>query len=317
MTRKELENILYTDLGLTFDPQRSLEFLRILETKEKPTPAAKRLTKLLENPPEEDTTLLVIYKTQYVLGEVVLAGRKTQETYVTTKFHPIHFKKTYLQKFSRWETSPQHEAQMSHLVWKHFESKYAQPPQQSGIGPSYPNVPRPLGADATTYRSEILEAKTLGALSPVSSTQDAKHIALQIKWAIKNFGDIKPLWRGLEELYKETQYLHNGGFLHKDLHRENLLIRYGLAKTNPIVTGCLIDFETTIEDPRFQTPDWNHACKEDSRQLIEEACLIRLCVKDIEATLSPWKTSPLLTEVEKTLQSSPKMLSIQKELKNK
>jgi len=297
-TRAELQAILQHDLGKNYDPQRALQFLRVLEERHAGTPPAKKLEKLLETPPEEDTTLQVIYKTPFVLGEIVLAGKQTRRAHPLCAYHPIHFKKTYLQKLSRWETSPAHEARISKQVWNHFQEE-----------DRASSVPLPLASTPSTFRSELMDAKTLGALSPINNSDDPNDLARQIVEAKAHHGAIRPLWDGLQSLLEETKALHSGGFLHHDLHRENLM----LQNTPEGLRGCLIDFETTEEDDRFQTLSWKDACREDMRYLLEEASLILLCAGPNE---NLDKESELYQETLDFSLSSPKILATKKILKD-
>lgn len=216
-----------------------------------------------------------------------------------TKYHPVHFKKTYLQKMSRWETSPLHEEKVSKMVWQHFQEEGA-----------HQKVPLPLGATSSTFRSELLEAKSLGAVSPIHNNDKPENLASQIQDAKKTYGAIAPLWAGLESLSETMEILHSGGMLHHDAHKENLL----LLEENKILSGYLIDFETTEEDERFGTSSWERACREDRSHLIEEAALIALCKNPQEKIP---QTSQLAKEVGNLLACSPKLLSVQKILKER
>jgi hypothetical protein len=312
MTSREKNELLQTllaDLGKNYDPNAALNFLRILEgeNKEKPPGTAiakKNLKALLENPPKEDTTLHIIYKTPYVLGEIVLAGKKTSQDHPLCQFYPIHFKKTYLKEISRWETSPAHEAKQSHKIWQHFQESITQNQDESK-----PTIPLPLGGSPNTYRSQLLEAKSLGSMSPVNSNATPQEICKQIAVSRKNLNSIESLWAGIESLNQKVATLHKGGFLHNDLHKENLLIR----ETEGKLEGCLIDFETSEEDPRFDTLDWEQATKNDKRHLLKEACLILLCAPQLEQK-KILSTSPLNKEITQMLKTDPLLIHIQREI---
>jgi hypothetical protein len=309
--REALFHTLIADLGRDYDPDAALKFLKILESDaQRPTQkngkAKENLKKLLDNPPEEDTTLHVIYKTPYVLGEIVLSGKKTIQTHPLCKFYPIHFKKTYLQKLSRWETNPVHEATQSHKVWKHFQESGS----TDGIT-NKPSVPLPLGSSPTTFRSQLLDAKSLGSLNPVNSNASPEEIVKQIRSARKSGGSLLPLWHAIESLNECVIALHNGGFLHNDLHKENLLVREGEPPQE--ASGCIIDFETTEEDPRFQTLEWKGATRNDKRHLIKEACLVLLCANPKEQK-QIINHSPLAKEILERLKSDPLFIGLTKEL---
>ena len=298
---------LLADLGKNYDPDAALRFLDILKETSKHSELAqnkKNLEHLLENPPEEDTPLHIIYQTPYVLGEVVLAGKKTRQNHPLAQFYPIHFKKTYLKKMSRWETSPTHEAQQSHKVWKHFEEEANMPKANQ-----QPHVPLPIGGDAMTYRSQLLEAKSLGALSPINSNGSPQEILKQILKAKKDYGSVKKLWTGLESLNDQINTLHSGGFLHNDLHKENLMINE-MGET-PI--GCLIDFETTEEDERFNTLEWQTATKDDKRYFLKESCLIFLCA-NITEQKQILETSKFKKELIEFLKKDPLLIAVQKDI---
>lgn len=309
--KEELLQTLIADLGKDYDPNAALKFLKILESdaKNKKTQIArKNLEKLLSNPPNEDTTLHVIYKTPYVLGEVVLSGKNTMSKHPLCQFYPIHFKKTYLKELSRWETNPAHEARQSHRIWKHFQSEGASP---SLLEQSQPKsrVPLPLGSTPSSYRSQLLEAKSLGALSPVNSNAPCQELLKQILDFRKSQGSLLNLWKGIESLNQSIDLLHQGGFLHNDLHKENLLIH----EEESITQGCLIDFETSEEDERFNTLEWDKATKNDKRLFLKEASLIFLCAAPKEQKVII-KGSPLAEGITQIFKTDPLFISLLKDL---
>lgn len=290
----ELIRVLEADLGKNYDPARALEFLRTLTPENKKLPEAERLNRLLENPPDEDTTLQTIYETAFVRGDIVIAGKKTRKEHPLTSYYPMHFRKTYLQKFSRWETPPSHEEAMTRIVWKHFNEEN-----------KHQNVPLALGSGPTTFRSQLMEGKTLAAAAPVHKCAEAKETAAQVLQARKNFGPVTPFWRGLESVFAAAQTLWAGGILHGDLHDHNMLV-------SPAGDGFLIDFETSEEDDRFGTLAWEDAKREDMAQLVETAALTRLCACPPEKL--PAET-PLAKAAERALATSPKLLAIQTAVK--
>jgi hypothetical protein len=309
-TNPMLGHILRADLGEDYDADAALNFLKAL-TEDKgsqpqtgKTKAQANLRSLLQNPPEEDTTLHVIYKTPYVIGEIVLAGTKTRRQGPLCDAHPIHFKKTYLQKMSRWETSPQHEAKQTQIIWEHFRESH---PWKAG----HARIPRPLGASPESFRSTLLEARSVGALSPINPHGDARETAEQISQAKlrENKDGIGKLWEGLEDLDLQADILHSGGILHRDLHRENLMLR----EANGKFEGCLIDFETAEEDERFNTPEWETACQEDKRHLRREAALIFLCGSEPEKKAILASGSALSQAIARDLKTDPFLLGIEKE----
>jgi hypothetical protein len=300
MKQEELQRALLADLGKNYDAQAALLFLRTLEAENNGNKACKNLEKLLEEPPQDDTTLHIIYKTPYVLGEIVVAGKKTRKMHPLCSFHPIHFKKTYLKAMSRWETDTKHEATQSHKVWSHFE--------ESSTQTTRAKVPLPLASSPTTFRSQLLTGKSLGALSPVRHTGKTEDTLKQIVDAKKNFGSIKTLWEGLESLNEVVDTLHNGGFLHNDLHKENLL----LCEEGGKLHGAIIDFETTEEDPRFNTHQWVNACKEDKKDLIKEACFLYLTGDEKTKATIKSKNTYLIQQVITKLKSDPTMIYLEK-----
>jgi hypothetical protein len=333
MTKEDLQRVLLADLGQNYDPLDALRFLRILESKTKClTKSVENLEDILNNPPTKDTRLQTIYRTPYVLGEVVLAGTETRTTHPLCNYHIIHFKKTYLQKLSRWETNPLHEAQQSHKVWLHFqEEAYTDTGQQyqkvskesetlkGNLGGesneqnhvTRARVPLPLGASPTTFRSQIIVGKTLASLSPVKHAGNPSTTLKQILQAKKSYGPITKLWEGLTSLNKTTNILHKGGFLHNDLHRENLF----LQEIDGHLKGSLIDFETTEEDELFQSSQWDEETKRDKKDLIKESCLIYLCANSKEREKINADGDPLLNLVLKFIKSDPLMIYLEKMLK--
>lgn len=342
-TDSGLLETLLADLGKDYDPEGALKFLKILEseaqskninkTNVKTTSkglstektkqeiqniqlAKNNLNQLFKNPPNEDVSLHTIYKTPYVLGEIVLAGKNTRDRHPLCNFYPIHFKKTYLKQLSRWETNPSHEARQSHKIWKHFQEisdKSSSTEKETATEPPKSCVPLPVGSDPSTYRSQLLEAVSLGAISPINSNANAEELSKQILQAKKSYGSIKKLWKALESLDQRAQTLHNGGFLHNDLHKENLLIRNHEDEPE----GCIIDFETSEEDERFNTLEWSNATLNDKRYLIKEACLIFLCgPKNEQLEILAQKDSALSKNISHALKSDPLLLSIQKLIGN-
>jgi hypothetical protein len=293
--KRASEITFFQELGNDKNSEQILEFLEILSEKHKTHPSIQNLKALLENPPDQDTKLQTIYKTPFVSGDIVLAGTDTRKKHPLTHFHPIHFKKSYLQKLSRWETSPTHEALQSQHIWEHF--------QESSHNAC---TPMPLGASSLTYRSQLLTAKSLGSISPVSHPFSLAQTPQQILHAKKHNENIQTIWAGLEELNNAIDTLHCGGFLHHDLHRENLLLQLHSNKTP---TPHIIDFETSEEDDRFQTPEWASTCQEDKKLFLQEAALILLCLPK-----EP-KQSPLLSLVKTTLQINTTVKAVHDALK--
>jgi len=341
MTKEDLNRVLQADLGKTYDPLEALKFLQLLESQTiNHRVKSKKLGDLLEDPPEEDTVLNAVYKTPYVLGEIVLSGKKTRKRHPLCDFHPIHFRKTYLKDFSRWETNPLHEAQQSHKVWTHFQEieedqqedhfpveekrgKSSLSSRECGNStqrtpPSTPTrtkVPLPLGACPKTFRSQIIVGKSLGAISPVRNNGNPNTTLKQILEARKHPFTIKKLWQGLVSLNYTVDLLHQGGFLHNDLHKENLL----LQDIDGELLGSLIDFETTQEDELFNTSQWEQERIKDKRDLLREACLVYLCgSKSEQETIKEDNTKRsknLWVLTSKVLKSDPLMIYLEKMLK--
>lgn len=320
MTKEDLQRVLLTDLGKDYDPLEALRFLRILENNEKNLKkVTKNLEYLLEDPPIDDLRLQIVYKTPYVLGEIVLGGTQTRQTHQLCNYHPIHFKKTYLQKLSRWETNPLHEAQQSHQVWLHFqEETYAKIINDAPTetindqgGTKRTKIPLPLGACAKSFRSQIIIGKSLGSLSPIKHAGSPTITLKQILEAKRNYGSIIKLWKGLESLDQVTDTLHNGGFLHNDLHRENLLLQEVEGK----LLGSLIDFETTEENALFQSSQWGEETRKDKKDLIKESCLIYLCASPKEKTQIRSEETNLLAHVLNSIKSDPLMIYLEKMLR--
>jgi hypothetical protein len=253
--------------------EQILEFLQILTEKHQKPRSVKNLKNLLSNPPPQDTKLQTIYKTPFVSGDIVLAGTDTRKKHPLTHLHPIHFKKSYLQKLSRWETSATHEAIVSQHIWDHFQE----------LGNPGTPTPLPLGASTYTYRSQLLTAKTLGSLSPVSLPLTPNQTPRQILLAREQKKHLLPLWDLLEKLNELIDTFHSGGFLHNDLHRENLMLELHSGEPH------LIDFETSQEDERFQTPDWDSATREDKKLFLQESALLLLCLPEEELPPTPFK----------------------------
>jgi hypothetical protein len=318
MTREDLQRVLLADLGRNYDPNEALRYLKLLESPTQ-TPPIKKLEKLINDPPKGDTTLSTVYRTPYVLGEIVLAGQDTRKKHPLCNYHPVHFKKTYLQKLSRWETNPLHEAAQTHKVWSHFQEIETEPMAESELSTSKPKVPLPLGATADTFRSQLLMAKSLGSLSPIRHAGDPKNTLEQIIQARKTFGSIDKLWEGLEALNFTVNQLHKGGFLHNDLHRENMMVHnnekeVGSPKeTNKI--GCLIDFETTEENERYETTLWKDETLKDKKDLIKEASLIFLCGSKSSQDKIISRNSQLFTLIQEHLVKDSLMIYLARVLK--
>lgn len=298
MTKKQLAELLKVDLKKKINPETALEYIRSLTPGKEPI-SKKNLEQIIKHPPKEDVVLHKIYETAFVIGEIVIAGKETRKAHPLTEFFPIHFRKTY-KGTSRWETNPAQETLISQYVWEYFSEVTTpdsdNPPAQ---------CPRPLGCDHKTYRSQLIEAKSLGSLSPIQIRGDdsPKTIACQILQAREHYGGVSWLWNGLEALNKAVDLFHQGGFLHKDLHRENMM----LSQRNGKWRAALIDFETTIEEAISDTLEWKEACLADKSLFLEEACLIRLCrsPSDILPT-----TSPLALACNDLEKRNPKLRSI-------
>lgn len=295
LTPLQQARLLQADLGSSYDPQKALDFLRMLEKENRGTTPVRNLEKLFQQPPQDDVLLQTIYETPFVRGDIVLAGKKTRAAHPMTQYYPVHFRKTYLEKMAGWESPTSHEEKQTMMVWGHFE-------EEGCPG----RVPRPLGCEPDTFRSELIQAKTVGALSPVHNCNDPQELARQITEARKHPSDLRKLWAGLEAVRDAMAMLHSGGMLHKDAHRENLMIAYD-GQGNP--SGHLIDFETSEEDPRFATPEWARATYEDCKLLIEEATLVRMCAQPGEIP-KEYENTQLSREVQFYARSSPKIMAI-------
>jgi hypothetical protein len=322
---ERLHITLLHDLGKKYNPSRALDFLKSLEKKQrtgKEIKSVENLEKLVKSPKEEDTTLHIIYQTPFVKGEIVIAGKKTRRENPSTQLFPIHFKKTYLQKLSRWETSPQHESKMTYLVWKHFQEVQGENIDNKTGSEPESLAPMPLGSNdkELTFRSELIEGKSIGALMPFSKTTEINTLTEQILEARKNFGSIKETWGGLEEANEVANCLHAGGFLHNDLHRENILLRKTKGSNGEDkFKATIIDFETTEEDERFNTLEWGAACKEDKKLLLEEAAMLLLCHNPTLGKINEVvnTNSTFFKDVEAFSKSNNKILNITKALNNK
>lgn len=222
-----------------YDIEKALRFLKLID---KIPPLEKRLRQpledLLENPPKEDTSLIVIYETNLVKGEIVAAGTDTLKNMPLTRLQPIHFKKTLLGKSQEESERTKEEMEKSLEIWASTRKEQSR-------------LPMPLSASKNQFRSELIMGKALLTLSPVpwKETAESKEQYNAIKSIIakkKEFPasspeqkEIKTHWDRLESAHECCKQLHGKGWLHHDLHLQNILVE---TETNQ---GFLIDFETS------------------------------------------------------------------------
>jgi hypothetical protein len=254
-----------------YDLKKAEKFLKLID---KVPPLETRLRtpleELLKNPPEEDTSLIVIYDTGLVRGEIVAAGKKTLRQFPLTQKQPIHFRKTLMGAAHADGERTKEELEKSLKLW-------AQLDEEGGA-----RIPMPLGAHGSTFRSELIMGKALLTLTPIhweeSLEPKQKDSFLKELRAVtqpktpNEKNDIKTHWKRLESIHQTTEQLHKLGWLHLDCHRQNMLVENG---TNQ---GFLIDFETSEPSEKFAGPNatpaereaWEKAKNSDLYYLIVE-----------------------------------------------
>ena len=137
-------------------------------------------------------------------GEVVVPGAETKHDFPKTANQLIHFKKTFTAASApvkRGETP---------------EIEFAKTNSIRGILPNH--VPEPLAWSKWIYRSAVVFGQTLGALSPFADLpyEAALELHLPSDELLDHAG---ALVRGC----KLASHLHDHGFIHGDLHLDNIM----------------------------------------------------------------------------------------------
>jgi len=188
----------------------------------------------MKKPPASDQILQVVYDNGVIRGERVRAGADTIAAFPSVAEFAEHFRKTNL---SDLRYRPRDEFAKLSLLHEECE----------GI------APRPLGVTQTTLLQEFVDGKTLMTHNPFVPTRGVSPVT--------GFTRLPDLWNMAEGAYAEVQKLHEAGFVHGDMHLDNVVIqKSGKAR--------LIDFES------LRQPQSEDEFTEDLEQIVAFGALI-------------------------------------------
>lgn len=187
---------------------------------------AEGLRHLIHSPQEKDFPLATIAtKTgpdgrDLVSSHLVIAGRKTRETFPLAKKYPVHFLKTYYPW--TFHGDPKIEYDLTLAASEILGS------------------PPPIGWDRSSFRASFLPGKSLSRLSPFTDVQpDARCLGIAAETPLAT---LIGLWSLAEDVYGQVTRLHQHGFFHRDLELHNIIVC-----TAP-VRAFLIDFESSVQN---------------------------------------------------------------------
>lgn len=212
-----------------------------------------------EHAPQQDQVIRTLSKKlangqPLIQGDLVVAGRESRETWPLATQYPVHFRKTYY---------PTCFHQHPDIEFRHHE-KAAQ----------LLDVPAPIGATRTSFRSCFIPGDSLRKLSPFGVEPIDANIAIAEKL---DHLHLIGYWRLLEEVYGQVTRLHEGGLAHGDLFIHNVIV--SLAP----VGIFLIDFELSVDrDEAGDEEKWEKAVREDFREILLEAVCVQ-CGLGIQA----------------------------------
>lgn len=213
-------------------------------------------------PPREDITLLSVYENldasgsrPLVLGELVLAGRKTRLTVPETQRYPIHFKKTY---FPGASGNPKDELKLTK--------------QAADLLGGF--SPKAIGADNFSIRTSIVPGVAWAAISPLckghnfvsGSRKESLGQGLHLLREGKRTPALLSYWKTLEAINTAIDRLHKK-CVHGDLHRNNILMVPQKGGFEPVI----IDFET-LQDLRGLDKEEASELKADDKQELWMEC---------------------------------------------
>jgi len=158
--------------------------------------------------PAKDEVLAVLYDNGAIRGEMVLTGRETIDRFPAAAKFQLHFRKTNLSDLGYHPTEE----------YQHLRVLGSEAP---GIAPVA------LGHTQCILLTEFIPGKSLLALSPFSFPRANPG-------KIANPGG---LWAAAQAAYDAAEELHGAGWVHGDLHLDNILIT-GEGKAR------IIDFES-------------------------------------------------------------------------
>jgi len=179
--------------------------------------------------PAKDEVLAVLYDNGAIRGEMVLTGRETIDRFPAAAKFQLHFRKTNLSDLGYHPTEE----------YQHLRVLGSEAP---GIAPVA------LGHTQCILLTEFIPGKSLLALSPFSFPRANPG-------KIANPGG---LWAAAQAAYDAAEELHGAGWVHGDLHLDNILIT-GEGKAR------IIDFES------LRQPQDESEFEEDNSQILDFA----------------------------------------------
>jgi len=174
-----------------------------------------RLTEYLRNPPNDDVVVRTLYKSpdDYFMVEasIVVCSASERSQSLGARKRPVHFRKTI--KTSAPDAGPRTEFDKARELYKKMPSV----------------VPEPISCDEHEIRSEYIPGISLRCLA----------IKFGLATPLKGDGpfkkrppgefDLHSLWRHAEQASSSLEQFHKNGYIHGNLHLENIIIAPGRA----------------------------------------------------------------------------------------
>jgi serine/threonine protein kinase len=213
-------------------------------------------------PCDADTVIANVYRyldhrrNTVTRGEIVVPGTETKRDYPKTAKLPFHFKKTFTPASAPVKRGETPEIEFIKTLQIHAVLAN--------------HVPEPLGYSEWVYRSAVVLGQTLNALSPFAdlSYEDAVQLHLPPETLREHAAS---LIRGCE-LVKN---LHEKGFIHGDLHLDNLM-------RGEDEKMMLIDLAASSPIQDLSLPEVSHARADDLSELYRDLVLTQFHIGRIE-----------------------------------
>jgi len=206
-----------------------------------------KLSRLIEHPPKEDFLIRTVYKSPEtffrVVASVVICSEETRRAFPAAKKHPVQFKKTAENNVHA--AGPRGEYEHAKILHKKAPGR----------------VPEPIACGEKEYRSEYVPGITLRCLAIRFGLSRPLKTDIPFTPRTPTEGDLAALWHHAEQATESLRQVHQAGYIHGDLHLENIIIAPGRA--------VLVDLETARKShgPEDENADFGNL-KSFARKLL-------------------------------------------------
>lgn len=206
---------------------------------------------MIDRAPREDFVVRTLARRRagemtLMMGDLVIAGAATRETYELARVYPLHFRKTYYP--GKMHGDPRVEFELQERA--------------STLIP----LPPPIGWTPNSFRSCLLPGSPLDRLSPLGMEPDESNIALAQDFSLATAAG---LWRLMEEALQLIVSLQAGGLTHGDAHLHNFVVCPSPLEVLPI------DFERAVLQEEVPADVWVQRCAADRHHILRMAVFIQ------------------------------------------